>query len=312
MGINTVPHPPNSPDFAPSDFWLFPNLTGCRYETIEEIKEAVTKVIDTLTQEDFHLSLPEVVGTVPQVHCCRRRLLRRGLEFHGCTINKSANTKKVGKLILCTSYIQGVNKINTFENVYKNKTIKYIVFFYCIATQVFFSKRWVFNWLPPQSIYDTWMFYTGLLRTSQDSCTAISKILSPFGIPHHGVPQASSPQLNPEKQVLPEEKAPWDQTNRSILLICVFTGDDVREIIIIIIMSRRQRGYPWPSLAISPYHSSPPAGLQGYILCLHIVAVCKFVLVVLLLHIHKWGSTGVHRLWARPCFSSSVPRVWFV
>ena len=29
-------------------------LTGCRYETIEEMKEAVTKVIDTLTQEDFH------------------------------------------------------------------------------------------------------------------------------------------------------------------------------------------------------------------------------------------------------------------
>ena len=26
---------------------------GCRYETIEEMKEAVTKVIDTLTQEDF-------------------------------------------------------------------------------------------------------------------------------------------------------------------------------------------------------------------------------------------------------------------
>ena len=81
---------------------------------------------------------------------------------------------------------------------------------------------------------------------------------------------------------------------------------------IIIIMSRRQRRYPWPSLAISPYHSSPPAGLQGYILCPHIVAVCKFVLVVLLLHIHMWGSTGVHRLWARPCFSSSVLRVWFV
>ena len=37
--------------------------------------------------------LPEVVGTV-QVHCSRRRLLRRGLEFHVCTINKSAHTKK--------------------------------------------------------------------------------------------------------------------------------------------------------------------------------------------------------------------------
>ena len=54
MGIKTVPHPPYSPDLAPSDFWLFPKLRGCRYETIEEMKEAVTKAIDTLTQEDFH------------------------------------------------------------------------------------------------------------------------------------------------------------------------------------------------------------------------------------------------------------------
>ena len=58
MGIKTVPHPPNSHDFGPCNFCLFPKLKeklrGCRYETIEEMKEAVTKVIDTLTQEDFH------------------------------------------------------------------------------------------------------------------------------------------------------------------------------------------------------------------------------------------------------------------
>ena len=54
MGIKTVPHSPYSPDPAPCDFWLFPKLRGCRYETIEEMKESVTKVIDTLTQEDFH------------------------------------------------------------------------------------------------------------------------------------------------------------------------------------------------------------------------------------------------------------------
>ena len=54
MGIKTVPHPPYSSDLAPCDFWLFPKLRGCRYETIEEMKEAVTKVINTLTQEDFH------------------------------------------------------------------------------------------------------------------------------------------------------------------------------------------------------------------------------------------------------------------
>ena len=84
-----------------------------------------------------------------------------------------------------------------------------------------------------------------------------------------------------------------------------------RSIIIIIIMSRRQHGYPWLSLATSPYHSSPPAGLQGYILCPHIGAVCKFVLVVLLLHIHMWGSTGVHRLWARPCFFRDPAGVFY-
>ena len=53
MGIKTVPHRPNIPDLAPCDFWLCPKLRGCRYETIEEMKEAVTKVIDTFTQEDF-------------------------------------------------------------------------------------------------------------------------------------------------------------------------------------------------------------------------------------------------------------------
>ena len=53
MGIKTVPQPPYSPDLAPWDFWLFPKLRGCRYETIEEMKEATTKVIVTVTQEDF-------------------------------------------------------------------------------------------------------------------------------------------------------------------------------------------------------------------------------------------------------------------
>ena len=59
MGIKTVPRPPYSPDRAPCGFCLFPKLKeklrGCRYETTEEMKEAVlTKVIDTLSQEDIH------------------------------------------------------------------------------------------------------------------------------------------------------------------------------------------------------------------------------------------------------------------
>ena len=54
MEIKTVPQPSYSPDLALCDFWLFLKLRGCRYESIEEKKEAVTKVIDTLTQEDSH------------------------------------------------------------------------------------------------------------------------------------------------------------------------------------------------------------------------------------------------------------------
>ena len=54
MGIDTVLQPPYSSDLVPCDFWLFLKPTGCRYETIEEMKEAVTKVIDMFTQGDFH------------------------------------------------------------------------------------------------------------------------------------------------------------------------------------------------------------------------------------------------------------------
>ena len=61
MGFKTVLHPPYCPDIAPSDFCLFPKLWGCRYETIEEMEEAVTKVIDTLTQEDFHGALQKLL-----------------------------------------------------------------------------------------------------------------------------------------------------------------------------------------------------------------------------------------------------------
>ena len=53
MGIKTVPQPPYSPELTPCDFWLFPKLRDCIYETLEEMKETVMKVIDTLTQEDF-------------------------------------------------------------------------------------------------------------------------------------------------------------------------------------------------------------------------------------------------------------------
>ena len=53
----------------------------------------------TLHTRGLPCGLPEVVGAVQQMHFSRRRLLWRGLEFHVCTINIGAHSKKVWKLI---------------------------------------------------------------------------------------------------------------------------------------------------------------------------------------------------------------------
>ena len=95
MGIKTVPQPPYSLDFTPCDFWLFQGKPqklslwdnwGDERGCDEGHWHAHTRGLPW--------GLPEVVGTVQQVYCGWRRLLRRGLEFHVCTLNKSGHTKK--------------------------------------------------------------------------------------------------------------------------------------------------------------------------------------------------------------------------
>ena len=98
QGQWTSPQPPYSPDLAPYDFWLFPKLRSCRYETTEEIKEALAKVIDTLTQEDFNGAFQKLLER------CNKCIAVGGDYFKGessflCTINKSAHMKEVWKLI---------------------------------------------------------------------------------------------------------------------------------------------------------------------------------------------------------------------
>ena len=65
MGIKTVPHPPYCPDLAPCDFWLFPKLKKKTLEAVVvEMKEAVTKVIDT------HLSFMCVLSIKVPIRKC--------------------------------------------------------------------------------------------------------------------------------------------------------------------------------------------------------------------------------------------------
>ncbi len=65
--MNTVRHPPYSPDLAPCDFWLFPTvkkeLAGHNFATIPELQDTVYKVIQSIPRHDFydciHNKLPE-------------------------------------------------------------------------------------------------------------------------------------------------------------------------------------------------------------------------------------------------------------
>jgi len=55
--MTVVPHPPYSPDFAPSDFFVLPkekmNLKGRRFQTLEEIQGKSQAVLNTLQENDF-------------------------------------------------------------------------------------------------------------------------------------------------------------------------------------------------------------------------------------------------------------------
>ena len=61
MCIDAVSQSPYCPDLDPCDLWLFPKLRGCRYEKIVEMKEVVTKVVDTLIQKDFNRAFQKLL-----------------------------------------------------------------------------------------------------------------------------------------------------------------------------------------------------------------------------------------------------------
>ena len=82
----------------------------------------------TCSHKRTSMGLAEVVGMVQQVHCSRRRLLRRGLEFHVYTINKSANTKKVWKLLISTSYLWWHTQLYILNCLKSNVTFEQILF----------------------------------------------------------------------------------------------------------------------------------------------------------------------------------------
>ena len=98
MGIKTVPHRLYCPDIAHCDFCWSPKLRGCRYETIEVIKEAVTKVIDTLTQEDFHGVFKKLLERYNKCIAAGRDYFEGDLSFMCVLSIKVSTRKKAGNL----------------------------------------------------------------------------------------------------------------------------------------------------------------------------------------------------------------------
>ena len=98
MGIKTVARPPKSPDLAPCAFAYSLSSEAAIMKQWEDERGFDEGHWHSYTT-GLPWGLPEAVGTVQQVHCSWRRILRRGLEFHECTINRRVHTKKVWKLI---------------------------------------------------------------------------------------------------------------------------------------------------------------------------------------------------------------------
>ncbi len=57
-GTQVLPHPPYSPDLVPNDFFFYPrvkhNIKGVRYDTLEELQDAVDESIGLIPARDYH------------------------------------------------------------------------------------------------------------------------------------------------------------------------------------------------------------------------------------------------------------------
>ena len=98
MGIQTVHQPPYSQDLAPCDFRLFLSSEAVVMRQLRRWKRlwrrSLTRTHKRTSMEPSRSCWNDTTSAlVPE------EINQRGLEFHVCTTNKSAHTKKVWKII---------------------------------------------------------------------------------------------------------------------------------------------------------------------------------------------------------------------
>ena len=139
MGIKTVTHRPYSPDLAPYDFWLFPKLRGSRYETIEEMKAAVTKVIDRLTQKNFHRAFQNVLAQYNKCVAAGGDYFEGDNSFMYVLSRKVPIRKKYGNLSYATRKCKNSSILTISKNSFWYK-YTFIIYTQFNVKQFYFKK----------------------------------------------------------------------------------------------------------------------------------------------------------------------------
>jgi hypothetical protein len=71
--MKSVPHPPHSPDLAPSDFYLFGYvkkcLTGLPFENAGQLLAAVKNVPECIEKVTLQSGLSRVDGPIKEMYC---------------------------------------------------------------------------------------------------------------------------------------------------------------------------------------------------------------------------------------------------
>ena len=117
---------------APCDFWLFLKLRSCRYETIKEIKEAVTKVIDTITQENSHGTFQRLLERYKKCIAAGGDYFERDYSFM-CVLSIKVDVRKK------SGYLSYAPRSTEFKNVMWRRHL-------VLKINDHPQQTWLFNW----------------------------------------------------------------------------------------------------------------------------------------------------------------------
>ena len=105
--MTVIPHPPHSLEFAPCDFFLFPNLLlkGRRFDNIKQMQTVSQNVMKTLTWNDFQQCFPSWKSSWNRCINAERDYFEGGWGRTGISVSGTATADEFRALLGSTSYM---------------------------------------------------------------------------------------------------------------------------------------------------------------------------------------------------------------